>query len=283
MESRPVVQDIPESAPEDTAAEQTSDNAATAAPAESAPASTPSNTATADSEPAPVEDVAPQALATPSEDPVEEAPAADAPGEAAGSAVQEAPASVAPIADNGGAVAEGNAEADRFGSTLAQIAAVLAALGLGGWALMALRRRKPAPKPAPRPEISVAAPPSPEVSPAPATNAAGQPMNAYDQMMAGAASRQVDGQGVAAASGAAVPLPRKMPTSFAERDVLLRRMVAAQPDRANPFVSPKARVRRARLIIQSLDRTFDREPAIDLSQYPNNWPELARRDYATAA
>ena len=54
-------------------------------------------------------------------------------------------------------------------------------------------------------------------------------------------------------------------------------MIDAKPDRANPFTDRKARMRRARLILQSLGRKFDgARPWIDLSDYPENWPELAR-------
>ncbi len=74
-----------------------------------------------------------------------------------------------------------------------------------------------------------------------------------------------------------VVLPREMPATFAERDKLLRQLVAAKPDRANPFTSPKARARRARLIMQSLGRTFDNvSPRFDLSQYSYRWPNLAK-------
>jgi hypothetical protein len=84
-------------------------------------------------------------------------------------------------------------------------------------------------------------------------------------------------------SGAAVPLPSKLPATFEERDALLKRMIAARPDRANPFTSPVQRRKRARLILQSLGREFgDQEPRIDLSQYSANWPELARRNNAAA-
>jgi hypothetical protein len=82
-------------------------------------------------------------------------------------------------------------------------------------------------------------------------------------------------------SGAAIALPRTMPATFEERDALIQRMVAAKPDRANPFTSPIQRRKRAKLILQSLGRDFgDREPWIDLSQYPQNWPELQRRSAA---
>jgi hypothetical protein len=60
-------------------------------------------------------------------------------------------------------------------------------------------------------------------------------------------------------------------------------MVAAKPDRANPVPGLRQRTRRARLIMQSLGRDFgEAKPWIDLSQYPNNWPELAGDKYAAA-
>ena len=82
----------------------------------------------------------------------------------------------------------------------------------------------------------------------------------------------------------AVALPLRAPEANAERTALLRRMVDARPDRANPFVSRKSRTRRAKLILQSLGHDFaDRDPLFDLSDYPQNWPLVARRKYATAA
>jgi hypothetical protein len=84
-------------------------------------------------------------------------------------------------------------------------------------------------------------------------------------------------------SGAAVALPREAPKSIEERETLMQRMIAAQPDRANPFRSTRARAKRARLILASLGRDFSNaEPWIDLSQYPSNWPEVARRPSAAA-
>lgn len=85
-------------------------------------------------------------------------------------------------------------------------------------------------------------------------------------------------------NGAAVPLPARLPESYEERSALLKRMIEAKPDRANPFTDRKARMRRARLILQSLGRKFDgAKPWIDLSDYPENWPELARKPQAPAA
>jgi hypothetical protein len=88
---------------------------------------------------------------------------------------------------------------------------------------------------------------------------------------------------MAASSGAAVELPTEAPRNPAERDRLLKRMIDAKPDRANPFASHKARAKRARLILQSLGTRFtDRKPSIDLSQYTNVWPELRGWRPATA-
>lgn len=98
------------------------------------------------------------------------------------------------------------------------------------------------------------------------------------------AARFEQPQGALPNRGAAVALPQVAPTDYEERTALLRRMVEARPDRANPFVHRKARMRRARLILQSLGYDFaDRDPLIDLSDYPQNWPLVARRKYATAA
>jgi hypothetical protein len=88
--------------------------------------------------------------------------------------------------------------------------------------------------------------------------------------------------GMLPSEGAAVDLPAEMPATFEARNELLWRMIDARPDKANPFTDRRARLHRARLIMQSLSRTFDREAQIDLSQYPNNWPELARPQYKAA-
>ena len=91
------------------------------------------------------------------------------------------------------------------------------------------------------------------------------------------------GSGALPHAGASVALPARMPEDYAERDALMKRMIAAKPDRANPFTDRGARTKRARLILQSLGRDFSQsEPWIDLSQYPNNWPELASKRSAAA-
>ncbi|MXO47684.1 hypothetical protein GRI69_05400 [Erythrobacter vulgaris] len=151
------------------------------------------------------------------------------------------------------------------GSTSALILALLGVGGIGLLTFFLMRRRRSAapviekpvvtktvePKPAPirdrAPTITTRA-----VDPAPAFAATASP-----------------------SSGAAVELPPELPETFEERSSLLERMVAARPDRANPFRSPKARAKRARLIMQSIGTRFtSRKPRIDLSQYTNIWPEL---------
>jgi hypothetical protein len=89
-------------------------------------------------------------------------------------------------------------------------------------------------------------------------------------------------RGALPSDGASVDLPAKLPESYEERSALLDKMAEAKPDKANPFTDRRQRLRRARLIMQSLGHTFEREPRIDLSQYPNNWPELARQYHKAA-
>lgn len=96
-------------------------------------------------------------------------------------------------------------------------------------------------------------------------------------------ARQAQTTGALPHAGASIALPARMPEDYAERDALMKRMIAAKPDRANPFTDRGARTKRARLILQSLGRDFSNsEPWIDLSQYPNNWPELANKRSAAA-
>lgn len=84
-------------------------------------------------------------------------------------------------------------------------------------------------------------------------------------------------------NGDPVPLPADVPETFAERDALLKELVSAEPDRANPFTSVRARARRAKLIMQSLGQDFQgRKPRIDLSEYTNRWPALRGWQPATA-
>lgn len=113
----------------------------------------------------------------------------------------------------------------------------------------------------------------------PAAAAMSAPLTALTQL------HRRDSRPVAGAlpsEGAAVDLPATLPEDYEARNALFERMVDARPDRANPFTDRRQRMKRARLIMQSLGVTFDHEPRIDLSQYPNNWPEL-RRQYHKAA
>ena len=197
-------------------------------------------------------------------------------------AVEIAPepvAEIAPVAETPRepAVASDTSEGTSF--WLALLGA-LAAVGLAIWGFVAIGRRKPIDRKAativerpvaPRPAIA----PPVMVEPGPVAPEAVAPSVSPLRTATPAPSL--------AHSGAAVPLPRTMPATFEERDALIRRMIEAKPDRANPFTAPLQRRKRAKLILQSLGRDFsDREPWIDLSQYPANWPELARRNTAAA-
>jgi len=248
----PVTATTPEPATTTTSTrtERTTTRAATTAPAPRARVAAPADPApvVANDAESVVADTAPEPIA----EPIAPLPAS------------EPVATVDDTSDNGNAVMVG----------LAALAAI-AALVLALWGFIAIGRRKPVDRKAAEViERPIVAPPAPVASPvmpepviaerAPVTPT---PIHAPAPSLAH--------------TGAAVPLPRTMPATFEERDALIQRMVAARPDRANPFTSPIQRRKRAKLILQSLGRDFgDHEPWIDLSQYPQNWPELARKQAA---
>jgi hypothetical protein len=214
----------------------------------------------APADPAPV-------AALPDVEPVASVPVADTAAEPV------APVAVSePIVDEGPA---DNNNAVLFGLT---VIAAIGAIVLAIWGFIAIGRRRPVDrKAAAIVERPVVAPPAPQPA---AIVPVAEPLPVA---VAPSVSpiRTVTPAPSLAHTGAAVPLPRTMPESFEERDALIKRMVAARPDRANPFKSPIQRLHRAKLILQSLGTDFsDREPWIDLSQYPQNWPELARRHAA---
>ena len=217
--------------------------------------------------------------------------AADTPVENAPLAAEETPletAAIAPIAAAGPAAeaAPTPQQSSDVTGVLALVLIGLVALALGAFALLAFRRR---PNKAYRAAPVIEKPiverrPLANEAPAPVATT---PVSAANTPITTAAligtNHRSSDHGLAN-EGAAVSLPRELPATFAERDALMKRMVAAKPDRANPFRSYKARVRRARLILQSLDRKFERaQPWIDLSQYSRNWPALARRPAYQAA
>lgn len=255
--SSPVVQEVPAAeapaaAPAATTAAAPS--ARTAAAPQPAPrAAAPVPVAAAPLPAAPLNEV-------PAAPPADVAPIAAAP--------VEAPVEPAAVAANDGAEANTG------------LIAGGAVIGLGLLGLLAFRRRKHGPT-EPTNEIPIVRKPRVEAEPVAAAPQTVEPVAATP--IRSDVPRRPAAATAAYGSGALI-LPNRVPDSFEERDSLLRRMVAAQPDRANPFRSPKARFRRARLIMQSLGQDFrDREPNIDLSDYPQQWPEVARRKYAAAA
>lgn len=259
MTSSPVVQQMPiETAPPVDAATPEPAPVTSSATVRRAPASPPAATRAPAAEPVaePVETAAP----------VESTAVATAP--------QPAPAPVASAAQTVEPTGAEDAVAptrtkDSTDTLLAILLGGLAVLALAIWGFVAIGRRKPVERVAAERTAPVATPAVPEpIVAAPRTG---------PRLAAVAPAPSL------AHSGAAVALPRTRPDNFAERDTLLKQMVAAKPDRANPFTTPKARLRRARLILQSLGQDFGgRKPWIDLSQYSSNWPELSRTHYAAA-
>lgn len=187
------------------------------------------------------------------------------------------PASIAalPPGEEMSSAAERQAQQGDVTEGLAQLIAglLVAATAAGGLVLLVRRRRgRIVTDDVPTIQRPVVREPAVPASPASAT-------------LAAMASRPATDTGTGLPNhGAAIALPREAPTDFEERTSLLRRMVAARPDRANPFRSPGARLKRARLILASLGRTFENgPPRIDLSDYTTNWPALARYNRVSPA
>jgi hypothetical protein len=80
----------------------------------------------------------------------------------------------------------------------------------------------------------------------------------------------------ATAAAPAISDENPVPTG-AEREELLARMVAAEPDAANPFTSGKARRRRARIILQSREHRQQEAAAMaPNASFTASAPSLAR-------
>ena len=185
------------------------------------------------------------------------------------------------------------------GTNEALIAGLLGALGLaavGGVAVAASRRRRRRTENVdevsydaieePHVEQPVAHEPIAIRTPEPAFSTPVVPATSFAAavpapvMAQAAAPTRSDGARV---TGDPVALPAEVPQTFEERDALLKELVAAEPDRANPFTGVRARARRAKLIMQSLGQDFQsRKPRIDLSEYTNRWPALRGWQPATA-
>lgn len=139
-------------------------------------------------------------------------------------------------------------------------AALLLALGLGTFAVTRRRRRaeaqedavltapatayaEPAPRPVVQRPVSTAPAATPVVAP---QHAPAMPLDAR---------RSIGEEELVPATHPAasqpVSLDGPVPQTREGRDALLDRMVSAAPDASNPFTSRKARLRRARIILQS--------------------------------
>ncbi|MCW1431526.1 hypothetical protein OLX23_20635 [Novosphingobium sp. JCM 18896] len=260
MTSQPMVQQTPVVTPPPAAitAEET---APTRAAAERpAPRTAARTTPRASAAPA-------QAAAAPAAEPVPAAPVtADAPMSPAASVPLTQPATTPPPADtslqNG---PQEGAQALEDNSATAMVgagAALLLALGLGTFAVTRRRRRHvevhedtalaaPATvyaEPAPRPVVTAPVV-EPTIAPQPvaAQSVAAMPL---DPRRSIGEEELVPATHPAAAKPAA-SLDGPVPQTRAERDALLDRMISAEPDASNPFTSRKARLRRARIILQS--------------------------------
>jgi hypothetical protein len=145
------------------------------------------------------------------------------------------------------------------------LAALLLALGIGGGAWMAARSRRkrrwlayqsthePVAAAEPRRPLAATIAPSGDLTPA-------VPLPAFATVDAVVDATTDDtavtarGADHAEAARTAAPAPTfdgAFPQTRAERDALLDQMASAVPNEANPFTSRKARMRRAKLILQA--------------------------------
>lgn len=199
----------------------------------------------------------------------------ETPVEAPGAAIE--PVAAPPLEETALA-----APADDATGDILPLAWLLAALGLGGIALFAARRRRRQPdevapttvarEPAPVLPSRAAAPTR---MPAPNFVAPALSLERFAQPAVQPSAEQTfrpawhEPRRIAAA-------PALAQSSQLNRQALLERMVAAEPDANNPFTSTKARRRRARLMLQSMDnRRWDDSLGAELT--PGfDWRELAR-------
>lgn len=217
---------------------------------------------------------------------------------AAASVAQAEPIAAAPVAVSAGSVTTAEtiateqtpieeplveetaiaAPADDNSSSVLPLAGLLAAIGLGGIGLYAARRRRRQPDEV-QPTI-LAREPAVAIPPRPIPTRAVQPMPSPTPVAPAMALRPTVSQNAQGLARPAWQEPRRADTAPAStqarqlnREALLVRMVAAQPDANNPFTSAQARRRRARLMLQSMDnqRWDDAElaPGFD-------WREQAR-------
>lgn len=145
-----------------------------------------------------------------------------------------------PVADSGNDV------------PVAEIAGILAALGVAGLGIFAMRRRREpvyeevdtAPQPL---ELVGTAEPVPPPAPVVEAIEPAMPEPAI-------AERPYRAPAVAGAGATAILAASPLPATAEERYELLDRMAAAAPDEGNPFTSRKGRLRRARLQLQHRER-----------------------------
>lgn len=220
--------------------------------------------------------------------PAPAAPVAQTPIDAVTPAPVVEPAPVAPNADSG---ADSGLTGEEIG-----FLGLLAAIGLGGIAFLALRRRRPSlddaemveaveyaadpvaePQPMLKPPVTLAAT-TVRAQPTYETPIAEKPAPVYAATDHAGLPDLIEPSVAPASRTEPVVLPAGEVPHGEERNALLDRMMNAEPDEANPFTSKKARRRRARLILQRMesDRGDDQGQPFDWRTYESSSTQRQR-------
>ena len=189
--------------------------------------------------------------------------AASAPAAAVAAPLAEAiaPVTVAPVAEVAPIIPQSELTATPVSEPASDntllFGGLLAALGLGGAFALTGRRKRDVAEPVVFERPVVAAPPQP------ASIAAVAPLK---PMFAFAPAPEIERKVERVAAPAPI-LTGAVPHGE-ERQTLLDRMVAAAPDKANPFTSAKGRRKRARIMLQSREAAQQSNPAVGTPASP---------------
>ncbi|MCB2076442.1 MAG: hypothetical protein KDE55_01960 [Novosphingobium sp.] len=173
--------------------------------------------------------------------------------DATGSAVAVAATAGPAIGADTSSASQNRLDAATDETAASVLAGLLGLFGLGGLVIYAVRRRKAARnRAAPVAAVAGTTGETPQTS---IPGALTMPLSTDDRHAAGRGGTLVQPGSQAGMHYAESPVVPEGPVPTGEkRMVLIDRMVAARPDKANPFTSPRARRRRARMMLAAREQ-----------------------------